>query len=97
MAEAESGEAASEIVSRLSGGSVGDPDYDEVLIEEVQFTHGELDMIYFSCLAYMGHPQAKEWTLTDDGFASLVRGLKKIQDWNEQQETAGEPEVVSPR
>lgn len=97
MAEAESGEAEGEGVSGLSGGSVADPDYDEVPVEEVKFTHGELDMIYFSCLAYMGHPQAKEWTLTDDGFASLVRGLKKIQDWNETQAEKGEPEVVSPR
>lgn len=62
----------------------------------VQFTQSELDIIYFVCLHDIGHPQAQEYELRDEGFETLLGALTRIQEWMESLSTAGEPDVVSP-
>jgi hypothetical protein len=73
---------------------VSDPT-DEQLVP-VQFTQSELDVIFFVCLHDIGHPQAMEFELLDEGFEDLLRALTRIQEWQESLVTAGEPDVVSP-
>lgn len=62
----------------------------------VQFTQAELDIIFFVCLHDIGHPQAMEYELKDEGFEDLLRALTRIQEWMESLSTSGEPDVVSP-
>lgn len=69
--------------------------YEEDLVD-LRFTQAEIDMLYFSCLHDIGHPQALEFELQDEGFETLLQALKKIQDHQESLETNGEPDVVVP-
>jgi hypothetical protein len=68
-------------------------DYDDEPIF-LGFTQAEIDMIYFALLAYIGHPQAAEYELKDDGFDCLLRGLTKIKE--HQEEVDRHPTVVEP-
>lgn len=87
-------------MSELSGNpltiSQAPPGYDSEIIEDIGFTQAEIDMIYFACLHYMGHPQAQAYEMQDSGFDSLLTGLQKIQTRMEEIESADEgPQVIS--
>lgn len=69
--------------------------YDEDEVTRVVFTQAELDMLYFAGLHHIGHPQAQEYELQDDGFETLVKALKRIQDHMEWLETNGEPDLAA--
>lgn len=60
----------------------------------LEFTQSEIDMIYFACLAHIGHPQATEMELNDDGFDTLLGALTKIKAHMDSLYTDGEPEVI---
>lgn len=62
----------------------------------LQFTQAEIDMVYFACLAHIGHPQTVDHDFSDEGFETLLAALSKIQDWCETLALTGEPDVVSP-
>lgn len=68
--------------------------YDTELVEDLIFTEAEIDMLFFHSLKAIQHPQAEDWTTTDDGFETLMRALTKIQDHFGLRETDGEPVVV---
>jgi hypothetical protein len=63
---------------------------------DLRFTQAELDMLYFSCLHDIGHPQAQEFELKDSGFETLLSALSKIQEFMLSLETSGEPDVMVP-
>jgi hypothetical protein len=67
--------------------------YEDDLVD-LRFTQAELDMLYFSCLHDIGHPQAQEFELKDSGFETLLGALTKIQEWMESLELDGEPTVL---
>jgi hypothetical protein len=69
--------------------------YDDDLVD-LRFTQAELDMLYFSCLHDIGHPQAQEFELKDSGFETLLSALSKIQEFMLSLETSGEPDVMVP-
>lgn len=71
-------------------------EYNNDLLPELQFTQAEIDMVYFACLAFIGHPQTEDHTYSDEGFATLLVALTKIQTWCEGLMLDGEPDVVSP-
>lgn len=64
---------------------------------DLRFTQAELDMLYFSCLHDIGHPQAEQWALSDDGFETLLGALSKIQEFFEAMSVSGEPDLVVPQ
>jgi hypothetical protein len=64
-------------------------------IPDLGFTQSEIDMIYFACLSHIGHPQASEMELNDDGFETLLDALIKIKAHMDSLYLSGEPEVVS--
>ena len=63
----------------------------------IEFTQSEIDMLYWSALHDIGHPEALGFELTDSGFDTLLRALTKIQAHMESLYEAdllsGEPEV----
>lgn len=61
---------------------------------DLRFTQNEVDMIYFSCLDYLGHPDAEDWALSDAGFKHLLTALTKIQDYNNGRHDG--PQVIEP-
>ena len=63
---------------------------------DLRFTQAEIDMLYFTCLHDIGHPQALEFELKDSGFETLLGALTKIQNFMESLEVNGEPEVMVP-
>lgn len=67
--------------------------YNTDLIKDLLFTQAELDMIYFTCLHDIGHPQAQEYALGDEGYETLLDALKKIQEFFD---GIAEPDVVKP-
>lgn len=68
-------------------------DEDEV---EIRFTRAELDMLMFACLHHIGHPVARTFALGENGHKTLMKALDKINALFEEDETNGEPDVVSP-
>lgn len=67
------------------------PEGYETDLVDLQFTEAELDMLYFTCLHDIGHPQAIEFALSDNGYETLLAALKKIQDWSDNR---AEPDVM---
>lgn len=78
------------------GEPVVKPDgYDSELVEELTFTHSEIDMLYFVALAHVGHPEARHLELTDDGLQTLIKALARITAWEEKNQAhTSEPEVA---
>lgn len=68
--------------------------YEDEPVPSVVFTQAELDMIYFTCLHDIGHPQAEEYQLADSGFETLLKALTKIANYLDSLMTNGEPDVV---
>jgi hypothetical protein len=65
------------------------------VIPDLGFTQQEIDMVYFACLAHIGHPQTVEMELNDDGFEALLAALVKIKAHMDSLYLDGEPEVLS--
>lgn len=70
------------------------PDGYDSDIVPLEFTLAELDMLYFTCLHDIGHPEAEEWQLTDSGFDALLKALKKIHEYHESLVIDGEPDII---
>lgn len=71
----------------------GSGDDDELI--SLEFSQSEIDMIYFACLAHIGHPQTTEMELNDSGFDTLLAALVKIKAHMDSLYLDGEPEVLS--
>lgn len=57
------------------------------------FTQHEIDMIYFACLQHVGHPDAENYEMQDDGFEHLMSALRRISAYMET--VYDGPEVVT--
>lgn len=60
------------------------------------FTQSELDMIYFTCLAYIDHPDAADYELGAEGFDVLMGALRRISHYMETAAHLNDPEIVEP-